>query len=144
MDDPTAPAQSSRARVSRFAPGFAVLVGLVAVAILLQGIFAGIFIKPGSHSGALSAHNVNADVALGLAIVAAGYAIAFLRNDAPSLVIGCVVLVAVLIALVAIGHAITDSNNDGLTPVHVPLALIAFGLTIWLSVRARSLRKAWS
>jgi hypothetical protein len=26
--------------------------------------------------------------------------------------------------------------------VHVPLALLAFGLTIWLSVRARNLRKS--
>jgi uncharacterized membrane protein len=144
MDDPTATPQSRRARASRSVPGYAVLVGLVAVAILLQGIFAGIFIEPGTHSGALSAHNVNADVALGLAIVAAGYAIAFLRNDDPPLVIGSVVLVAVLIALVAIGHAITGSNDDGLTPVHVPLALFAFGQTIWLIVRARSLRKASS
>ena len=144
MDDSTATAQSSRARVSRFGPGYAALVGLVALAILLQGIFAGVFIEPGSHSGALNAHDVNADVALGLAIVAAGYAIAFLRDTAPALVIGSVVLVALLIALVAIGHAITGSGDDDLTPVHVPLALFAFGLTIWLSVRARSLRKASS
>ena len=41
-----------------------------------------------------------------------------------------------------IGHAITDSGDDGLIPVHVPLALVVFGLTIWLSVRARVLRQA--
>ena len=142
MDDPTAPGQSWHAPVSRFGPGYAALVGLVSLAIVLQGIFAGVFIEPGSHSGALNAHNVNADVALGLAIVAAGYAIAFLRDAAPALVIRSVVLVALLIALVAIGHAITGSGDNSLTPVHVPLALFAFGLTIWLSVRARSLRKA--
>ncbi len=45
---------------------------------------------------------------------------------------------------VAIGHAITGSGDDGLTPLHVPLALLAFGQTIWLrlSIRAVSLRKA--
>jgi hypothetical protein len=43
---------------------------------------------------------------------------------------------------VAIGHAIADSGSNGLTPVHIPLALLAFGLTIWLSVRARTLRRS--
>ncbi len=56
--------------------------------------------------------------------------------------IGSLVLVALLVALVAIGHAITGSGHDGLTPLHVPLALLAFGQATWLSVRAVSLRKA--
>jgi hypothetical protein len=64
-----------------------------------------------------------------------------LREAARSLAIGSVVLVALVIALVAIGHAITGSGDNGLTPVHIPLALLAFGLTIWLSVRARTLRR---
>lgn len=56
--------------------------------------------------------------------------------------IGSLVLVALLVALVAIGHAITGSGDNGLTSLHVPLALLAFGQTTWLSVRARSLRNA--
>ncbi len=128
--------------LDRFGRGYAALVGLVALAILLQGIFAGVLIEPGSHSGALNAHDVNADLTLGLSIAAAVYAIVLLRKAARSLVIGSLVLVALLVALVAIGHAITGSGDDGLTPVHVPLALLAFGQTTWLSVRAVSLRKA--
>jgi hypothetical protein len=139
MTEPTGPAGA--ATLSRYGPGYAALVGLVALAILVQGVLAGIFVEPGTHGGALNAHDVNADVTLGLAIVAAGYAIAFLRQAARSLAIGSVVLVVLLIALVSIGHAITGSGDDGLTPVHVPLALLAFGLTVWLSVRARSLRR---
>jgi ABC-type uncharacterized transport system permease subunit len=128
--------------LTRFGRGYASLVGLVGLAILLQGIFAGAFIEPGSHSGALNAHDVTADVTLGLSIAAAVYAIALLRKAARSLVIGSLVLVALLVALVAIGHAITGSGDDGLTPLHVPLALLAFGQAIWLSIRAVSLRKA--
>ena len=128
--------------LARFGPGYAALIGLVALAILVQGVLAGMFIEPGAHSGALNAHDVNADVALGLSIVAAIYAFALLRTVAPALLIGSVVLVALMIALVAIGHAITGSSDNGLTRVHVPLALLAFGLTIWLSVRARNLRKS--
>ncbi len=144
MADSTATAANSAGAqaLARFGPGYAALVGLVSLAILLQGILAGVFIEPGSHSGALNAHNVNADVTLGLSIVAAVYAIALLRKAARSLVIGSLVLVALLVALVAIGHAITGSGHDGLTPLHVPLALLAFGQTTWLSVRAVSLRKA--
>lgn len=136
-------ARSSAAQaLARFGPGYAALVGLVALAIVVQGVLAGVFIEPGAHSGALNAHDINADVTLGLSIVAAIYAFALLRTAAPSLVIGSVVLVGLIIALVAIGHAITGSSDNGLTPVHVPLALLAFGLTIWLSLRARSLRRS--
>jgi hypothetical protein len=69
--------------LARFGPGYAALIGLVALAILVQGVLAGMFIEPGAHSGALNAHDVNADVALGLSIVAAIYAFALLRTVAP-------------------------------------------------------------
>lgn len=137
------PARSPAAHVlARFGPGYAALIGLVALAILVQGVLAGVFIEPGTQKGALDAHQVNADVALALSVVAAIYAFLLLRAVAPALVIGSVVLVVLMVALVAIGHAITGSSDNGLTPVHVPLALLAFGLTIWLSVRARTLRRS--
>jgi len=123
-------------------PAFAALIGLTSLAILLQGVFAGVFVEPGTHSGWLNAHDVNADVASALAVVSAIYAAVWLRTAARSLLIGSVVLAVLTIALTAIGHAIAGSGDNGLTPVHVPLALLAFGLAIWLSVRARTLRKA--
>jgi hypothetical protein len=140
---PNTPARSSAAQaLARFGPGYAALIGLVALAILAQGVLAGVFIEPGAHSGALNAHDINADVTLALSIVAAIYASVLLRTAAPSLVVGSIVLVCLVIALVAIGHAITGSSDHGLAPVHVPLALLTFGLTIWLSVRARNLRRS--
>ena len=135
-------AAANSAALARYGPGYAALIGLVALAILLQAVFAGEFIEPGAHSGWLNAHAVNADVATALAVIAAGYAFALLRHAARSLVIGSLVLVVLMAALEAIGHAISDSGDDSLTPVHVPLALLAFGLTIWLSVRARTLRRS--
>jgi hypothetical protein len=128
--------------LARFGPGYAALVGLVSLAILLQGVFAGVFIQPGAHSGALDAHMVNADVAVGISFAALLYAVVLLRGTGRALGIGSGVLFLLLVALDAIGHAITDSGDDDLTAVHVPLALLAFGLTIWLSVRVRSQRKA--
>jgi len=128
--------------LQRNGPIFAALVGLTALAILLQAVFAGEFIQRGTHSSWLSAHDVNADVVIALAVLSAVFALVRLRAVARSLVIGAVALAVLVIVQVAIGHAITQSNDDGLIPVHVPLALLIFGLTIWLSVRARVLRRA--
>lgn len=145
MTTPGAPSPSETGAIlARRAPVFAALIGLTSLAILLQAVFAGVFIEPGTHSGWLDAHDINADVTGALAIGSAIYAVVWLRAAAPSLAIGSTVLAGLVIALAAIGHAIVGSHDDGLTPVHVPLALLAFGLTIWLSVKARTLRRAAS
>jgi hypothetical protein len=148
MAEQSAPSTSDRPSgaqaLARYGPGFAALVGLVALEILLQGVFAGVFIQPGRHPGALNAHDVNADVTIGVSLVAMIYALVLLRRAGRSLVIGSIVLFLLLVAQDSIGHAITGSSDDSLEAVHVPIALLAFGLTIWLSARARMLRKASS
>jgi hypothetical protein len=122
---------------------FTALVGLIALAILLQAVFAGEFVdRVHTPGGWLNAHDANADVATALAIVTAGYAFVALRAAARSLVIGSVLLALALIAQTAIGHAITANGDDGLLALHIPLALATFGLTIWLSAKARALRLA--
>ena len=144
-ENPVSPASSvagGGARLARFGPGYAALTGLTSLAILLQGVFAGEFIQRGPHGSWLDAHSVNGDVATGLAVISAIYAGVLLRGAARSLLIGSTVLAVLMIVQSSIGHAITDSSDDGLIPLHVPLALLVFGLTIWLSVRARGLRKA--
>ena len=138
------PPAGDGAMLARHGPVFAALIGLTSLAIILQGVFAGVFIEPGTHTGWLDAHNANADVAGALAILSAVYAVIWLRTAARSLAIGSIVLAVLVIALIAVGHAIAGSNDHGLTPVHVPLALLAFGLTIWLSLKARALRQAAS
>ncbi len=130
--------------LQRNGPIFASLVGLTALAILLQAVFAGEFIQRGTHSSWRSAHDVNADVVVGLTVLTAVFALVRLRAAARSLAIGAVVLAVAVIVQVVIGHAITQSNDDGLVVVHVPLAMLIFALTIWLSVRARTLRRSSS
>lgn len=130
-----------RGALARFGPGFAALVGLTALAILMQAVFAGEFVDRAHTSGGwLDAHDVGGDVAAGLAVVAAAHAFATLRAAARSLALGAGVLAVLVIAQVAIGHAITSNGDDGLLALHIPMALAAFGLTIWLSVKARQLR----
>jgi hypothetical protein len=135
---------SGASALARSGPRFAALTGLTSLAILLQGVFAGEFINRTNHGGWLSAHDVNADVVVVLAVVTAVYAVVSLRAAARPLVIGSIVLAVLVVAQVGIGHAITDGNDDGLLVVHVPLALLVFGLTIWLSVGARVMRRGAS
>jgi hypothetical protein len=130
---------SGAAAPTRSGPRFAALTGLTSLGILLQGVFAGEFINRTNHGGWLSAHDVNADVVVVLAVATAIYAFVSLRGAARSLVPPSIVLAVLVIAQAGIGHAITDGNNDGLLVVHVPLALFVFGMTIWLSVSARNI-----
>jgi ABC-type uncharacterized transport system permease subunit len=140
-DEPQRSAPAAGRPAAPIGPLFAALTGLTSLAILLQAVFAGEVIDPGRSGGWLSAHNVNADVVVGLAVVTAVYAFVVLRDSARPLVIGAVVLAVIAIAQTAIGHAITHSHDNGLLVIHVPLALLAFGLTIWLSVSAAALRR---
>jgi hypothetical protein len=130
--------------LARSGPKFAALTGLTSLAILLQGVFAGEFIDHGAHGGWLNAHDVNGYVVVVLAVVTAAYAVVYLRAAARPLAVGSAVLAVLVIAQDAIGHAITDNGSDGLIAVHVPLALLVFGITIWLSVSARVMRRAAS
>jgi hypothetical protein len=128
--------------LARSGPVFAALVGLTTLAILLQAVFAGEFVDRSGRAGWLSAHNANADVTVALAVITAVYAIVVLRRRAPALMVGAIVLAVLVGAQTAIGHAITDNGDDGLLVIHVPLAMLVFGLAIWLSAKSRSLRRA--
>jgi hypothetical protein len=139
-ESPVPPA--SRRLGARERRTFAALAGLTSLSILLQGIFAGVFIEPGAHAGWLNAHEVNADIATALGVLTAVYAVVLGQRIGRPIVTGSVLLALLLVAQTAIGHAITGSGDNGLTAVHVPLALLAFGLTIWLSARARTIRAA--
>jgi ABC-type uncharacterized transport system permease subunit len=125
----------------RPAPIFAALTGLTSLAILVQAFIAGEFIEHGAHGSWLNAHAVVADVVVAFAIVTAIYAYLKLRTQARPLVIGSITLAVLAAVQTAIGHAITDSNDNWLIPIHVPLALLIFGLTIWLSISARTFRR---
>jgi hypothetical protein len=138
---PTAPSAQptppAGAPLERSGPIFAALTGLTALAILLQAVFAGEFVDRAHEGGWLTAHDVNANVAIALAVITAIYALVVLRESARPLAIGAVALAVLVAAQAAIGHAVTDGSHDWLLVIHIPLALLVFALTIWLSVHAR-------
>jgi hypothetical protein len=124
---------------------YAVLIGLCALAVLLQGLWAGIFLEHDGQrndaSGWIDVHARGGEVALVLAVLATAVALWKLRSRR-DLVIGSVVLVLLLALESWLGGAIRDDGQDTLTAVHVPLAMAIMALVVWLPLRARHGRRA--
>ena len=120
---------------------FAALVGLCAVAVLLQGLWAGIFLEHDGERDAASSwidvHARGSEIALVLAVLATVWAIWKLRAR-KDLITGSVLLVVLLVVESYIGGLIRDSGKDTLTAVHVPLGMAIMAVVVWLPLRLRS------
>jgi hypothetical protein len=122
---------------------FSAVTGLAALAVLLQGVWAGLFLE---HDGqrdkasvSLAAHNVGGTVALVLAVIALVFAVVKLRSRR-DLVIGTGILVVLLVVEYMLGILIHNQSKDALTVIHVPLALVITAVTVWLPLRSRQTR----
>jgi hypothetical protein len=122
---------SSRRTLPR---SFTILVALVSVAVLVQGITAGIFVNQEGHDGWVTVHGVIADVTWVTALIAAIVGFRTVRRMHHRLWMITAALFVLALAQTGVGHLITDEGMDGLIVVHVPLAMLIFGLTIWLVV----------
>jgi len=119
---------------------FSALIGLTALAVLLQGLWAGIFLEHDGQRDAaanwIDIHARGGEVAIVLAIIAT--IVAFVRLRARrNLWVGSAILTVLLIIQAYIGGLITDEGKDVLTAVHVPLAMVIMGLVVWLPLRSR-------
>jgi heme A synthase len=115
---------------------FSSLVGLASLAILLQAVWAGIFIRQGqAYDGTwVTVHARGAEVAVVLALAAAVVAFWRLRSRR-ELVVGSAALVVLLALEAYIGGEVFD--HPGLQVLHFPLALALMALAVWLPFRAR-------
>ena len=117
---------------------YTVLIALAAMAIVLQGVWAGLFLRPGTRGGTnwVEVHARGGEVALVLTALAT--VVAFVRvRHRRELWLGAGALTALLVVEAWLGGLIHDSGKDSLTPVHVPLALAIMGLAAWLFARSR-------
>ena len=118
---------------------YLVLIGLSALAVLLQGLWAGIFLENDGQRDAadswIHVHSIGGEVAIGLAVLAAvaGFVQLRARRD---LWIGAVVMVVLLVLEAYIGGLIHDDGVNTLTAVHIPLAMALMALAVWLPLRA--------
>jgi hypothetical protein len=135
----TAPTDAPAATTRRTAL-YQALIGLCALAVLLQGLWAGIFLEHDGRRDAASSwidvHARGGEVALALAVLATVAALWKLRGRR-DIWIGSGALVALLVLESWLGGAIRDDGKDALTAVHVPLAMAIMALVVWLPFRAR-------
>jgi hypothetical protein len=118
---------------------YGALTGLAAVAVLLQGLWAGIFLRhDGEREGSdtwIQVHATCGEVAIALAALATAVALWKLRHR-KELWIGAGVLTLLLILESYLGGLIRDEGKNNLTPVHIPLAMALMGLVVYLPLRA--------
>jgi hypothetical protein len=132
------PTESSPARPRD--PLYASLIGLTALVILLQGLWAGLFIREGqdfdatsSQSNFVKVHDWGGRAAIVLALISLVVAVWRLRSR-PSLIAGTAVLLVLLMLESYIGGAIGD--HPSWPSMHIPLAMALMALSVWLPLRA--------
>ena len=121
---------------------FASTAGLTSLAILIQAITAGQFISKRGQHGWVDAHNIVANVSVVLALITVVAAWRMARERRGPLFIGALVLFVLLVIQTILGHLISDGHHPALLVIHVPVALLVFGLTVWLSVQAAVISRA--
>ncbi len=123
--------RSTRARSTLYTS----LIGLAALDVLLQGLWAGMFIREGkdNNSSWVNVHARGADLAILLGIIATVVAVIKLR-ERRDLIVGTGAFVVLLVVEAYIGGLIGD--HAGLTAVHIPLAMGLMGLAVWLPFKA--------
>jgi hypothetical protein len=116
-------------------PLYSALLGLAVLGVLLQGLWAGLFVHEGRdyQENWVEVHALDGEVTIALAALATVAAFVFLRHRR-ELVIGTAVFTVLLVVEAYIGGLIGGTAR--LTAVHFPLALALMGLAVWLSLRS--------
>jgi hypothetical protein len=120
---------------------FNMLVGLTSLGILLQAITAGEFVSQHGRHPWIAAHNIIATITIVVALATMIVGIVAVRRVDALLNWLAIALFVLLVVQTVLGHLITDSHADGLIGVHVPVAVLVFGLAVWLSIRGAAVRR---
>jgi hypothetical protein len=113
-------------------PVWSALIGLTSLGVLLQGLWAGLFLRRDADGSTwVSVHQHGGEATVTLAVLATIAAAVWLR-DRRDLLGGTALLTVLLVVEYFLGRA-----GGGSVVVHVPLALLIMGLAVWLPVVAR-------
>jgi heme A synthase len=121
---------------------FAALTGVTSLLIFLQAVTAGEFVSQEDRDPWIDVHSIVGNITLIVALAVAIFTVIVFRAGHRVLMWASIALFVLLLIQTVLGHLITDAKQDGWIGVHVPLALVVFALTIWLSIRSVALRKA--
>jgi heme A synthase len=115
------------------------LNGLTLLGMLLQAVWAGEFIDRAEKEPWLAVHEIGGFVVVVLALATLGAAV-LVRNSA--IIAGAAGLLVLIVFQTALGEAITKAGADGLIVAHVPIAMLIFGLGVYLSSAGARLRRS--
>ncbi len=115
-------------------PAFSALVGLTSLGVLLQGLWAGLFLGTDDHGTWVGVHQHGGSATLVLALLATIAAAVWMRHRRP-----VVVATAALFVLLVVEYLLGTWADDarGNLVVHVPLAMLLMALAVYLPVMAR-------
>ena len=119
---------------------YSVLIGLCSLAVLLQGLWAGLFVHEGAdyQQSWVDVHARGAEISILLAAAATVTAFVQLR-DRRDLLLGSAALTVLLMFEAFLGGLI--GNSPTVTVIHFPLAMALMALSVWLPFRARAARR---
>lgn len=121
---------------------FSIVNGLTLLGVLLQAVWAGLFVDQAGRDMWITVHEIGGFVVVLLALVTALVAAVLLRRAGSALTLGAVGLLVLIVVQTGLGEAITKSGREELIVSHVPLAMLIFGLGIYLSIAGARLRRA--
>ncbi|WP_040337199.1 hypothetical protein [Candidatus Blastococcus massiliensis] len=116
-------------------PVHSALVGLASLGVLLQGVWAGLFMGGYDYGTWASVHQHGGEATVALAFLATVAAVVWLRHRTAVVVVGTTLLFVLLVVQWLVGMAIDGSSWA--VVVHVPLAMLLMGLAFWLPTQAR-------
>ncbi len=123
------------------------LVGIISLGVLVQAVTGGVFARETDHKGLINAHSGIAYVVAVLALVAVIVAYMNWRGrTGGQVVLGETIALLVLIIIqIGIGQQIGDlgkgDTHPGLLALHIPVALLIFGLCVHLSTFVANIRR---
>jgi heme A synthase len=120
---------------------FSLLNGLTLLGVLLQAVWAGEFVDRAGRGAWITVHEIGAFVVVVLALATALAAVR-LRRAHSALTLGALGLLVLIVVQTGMGEAITRASADGLIVAHVPIAVLIFGLGVYLSSLGARLRRA--
>ncbi|MGH3783087.1 MAG: hypothetical protein ACRDRO_21310 [Pseudonocardiaceae bacterium] len=122
---------------------FSILNGLTLLGVLLQALWAGEFVgRLGRHDW-VTVHEIGAFVVVVLALATAAAAVA-LRRASSALTFGGLGLFVLIVVQTGLGEAITRGGANELITAHIPIAVLIFGLGVYLSGVGARLRRSTS
>ena len=126
----------------------AAITGFLMLGVLFQGVSAGVFARKANQDGLIHAHAGVAYVLAVLALAALVVAVVMWRGRTGGNVVvaEAAVLFLALAVEIGIGSQVgglaSSGAKPGLLAVHIPLALIIFGLSIHLSTFVAGVRRS--